>query len=372
MDHLDESAFFTTIRDTVRSKEQMLLTRMRTLKLNMESVLKRRYFAVSSRTFQLVAVASVAISIWSSAFLLLALIFASLFDPTPAIPRAFLILYISYLLLDDSPTSGGRPVPVIRRAYFWQYFRDYFPIQVIKQRATFSFTASESYMIGYHPHGVSGLGAFGAFGGRYAELDKIFPGIELFGCTLESNFHIPILREFLLAMGGVSVSEKSIKAVLARGPGNAVVVVPGGAAEALHAKPGSHELTLKKRTGFFRIAIETGSHLVPVYAFGENEIFDQVCHYPLVSYFNAWMVRKLGFFLPLYSGSGAVPLNPVPKRSPIITVIGQPIHVSKKECPTRQDIEDLKCKYIKELCQIFDDFADVYAPLRVSNLNFAE
>ena len=370
--HLDESAFFATIRETVRRKEQILLARMVNLKIDLQSVIKRRYLAISCRTCQFLAVSAVAISIWSAAFLLLALIFASLFDPSPAIPRSVLILYIYYLSYDDSPTSGGRPVPGIRRADFWKYFRDYFPIQVIKQKAAFTFKPSHTYMIGYHPHGVSGLGAFGAFGSRYAELDKIFPGIELFGCTLESNFNIPILREFLLAMGGVSVSEKSIKSVLARGPGNAVVVVPGGAAEALHAKPGSHELTLKKRTGFFRIAIETGSHLIPVYSFGENEIFDQVCHYPAVSSFNSWMVRKLGFFLPLYSGCGAVPLNPVPKRSPIITVVGQPIEVEKKLFPTREDIEVLKCKYITRLCRIFDDFADVYAPLRSSNLNFAE
>jgi len=226
-------------------------------------------------------------------------------------------------------------------------------------------------MIGYHPHGVSGLGAFAAFGGRYPELDAIFPGIELFGCTLQSNFNVPILRECLLAMGGISVSEGAIKAALSRGPGHAVVVVPGGASEALHAKPGSHDLTLQKRSGFFRIALETGSHLVPVYSFGENELFDQACYSPLTTV-NTWMVRTVGFFLPLYSGSGAVPLNPVPKRTPIITVVGQPIPVRKNPHPSKDDIEELKSEYICNLCKIFDEFADVYAPLRNANLKIVE
>lgn len=35
--------------------------------------------------------------------------------------------------------------------------------------------------------------------------------------------------------------------VLRKGPGSAVLVVPGGAAESLDAHPGTHSLTLKKR-----------------------------------------------------------------------------------------------------------------------------
>lgn len=50
----------------------------------------------------------------------------------------------------------------------------------------------------------------------------------------------------------------------------------GGAEEALDAHPGSHILTLSKRKGFIKIAIETGAQLVPMYCFGENELFEQV------------------------------------------------------------------------------------------------
>ena len=50
----------------------------------------------------------------------------------------------------------------------------------------------------------------------------------------------------------------------------------GGAAEALDSHPGKHMLTLKYRKGFARIALETGAQLVPVYSFGETELFEQV------------------------------------------------------------------------------------------------
>jgi len=54
------------------------------------------------------------------------------------------------------------------------------------------------------------------------------------------------------------------------GPGSAITIVVGGAEESLHARPGVMELVLKKRHGFIRLAIESGSLLVPVLSFGEN------------------------------------------------------------------------------------------------------
>ena len=56
------------------------------------------------------------------------------------------------------------------------------------------------------------------------------------------------------------------------GPGSAITIVIGGAEESLHARPGVLELVLKKRHGFIRIAIESGSLVVPVLSFGENGI----------------------------------------------------------------------------------------------------
>ena len=53
-------------------------------------------------------------------------------------------------------------------------------------------------------------------------------------------------------------------------------MILGGAAEALDSRPGCQMLTLKGRKGFIRIALETGSQLVPVYSFGETELYEQV------------------------------------------------------------------------------------------------
>lgn len=61
-----------------------------------------------------------------------------------------------------------------------------------------------------------------------------------------------------------------------RETGKAVVLVVGGAEEALDAHPGYHILTLKSRKGFIREALKSGASLVPAYSFGENDVFEQV------------------------------------------------------------------------------------------------
>jgi 2-acylglycerol O-acyltransferase 2 len=90
--------------------------------------------------------------------------------------------------------------------------------------------------------------------------------------TLESNFKIPFYRDVLLSLGICSVSKTSCRNILAKGPGNAITIVIGGAAESLSAHPGTADLTLKKRFGFVKIAIREGADLVPVFSFGENDV----------------------------------------------------------------------------------------------------
>lgn len=60
-----------------------------------------------------------------------------------------------------------------------------------------------------------------------------------------------------MAGGVCDVSKESLKHCL-QGSGNAAVIVIGGAAESLEARPGSHKLKLKDRKGFVKIALQNG------------------------------------------------------------------------------------------------------------------
>lgn len=83
----------------------------------------------------------------------------------------------------------------------------------------------------------------------------------------------------LLSLGIISVSKKSCQYILSKGSGSAVLIVVGGAAEALLAKPKTNDLIIKKRHGFIKLALVNGSSLVPVLSFGENDLYDQVLFY---------------------------------------------------------------------------------------------
>lgn len=50
-------------------------------------------------------------------------------------------------------------------------------------------------------------------------------------------------------MGICSVSKKSCQNILGQGGGSAITIVVGGAAESLSARPGTADLTLRKRYG---------------------------------------------------------------------------------------------------------------------------
>ena len=64
--------------------------------------------------------------------------------------------------------------------------------------------------------------------------------------------------------------------LLIRPSGNAAVLVVGGAAESLNTGDKQKvKLFLVRRKGFVKIALQHGRDLVPVFGFGENEIYEQ-------------------------------------------------------------------------------------------------
>lgn len=84
-------------------------------------------------------------------------------------------------------------------------------------------------------------------------------------------------REWAMLHGIIECSRESLHYMLnSEKQGNACVLVVGGAEESMDAHPGMTELTLMKRKGFIKVALETGASLVPCYSFGENELFEQV------------------------------------------------------------------------------------------------
>ena len=185
----------------------------------------------------------------------------------------------------------------------WKYAAKYHPISLIK---TSDLDPEKNYLMGYHPHGVFVSGAC-ALITNACDWDKKFPGIDRRHVCLDVGFHVPGFRELFLCTGCISSSRKAIKhclryttdmaiKILLFGqekhklrfhimsnftlysqPKNGVTsLVVGGAQEALQADTEVVELTLANRKGFVKLAMETGSDLLPCFAFGENQIYNMV------------------------------------------------------------------------------------------------
>lgn len=151
--------------------------------------------------------------------------------------------------------------------------------------------------------------------------------------TLKSNFFIPFFREIIMRLGCIDAESRTISACLSRG--TSVLIMVGGAEEAFYARPGSVDLVLKKRKGFVRLALRAGAAIVPVYSFGENDLYDQV-ELPEGSWgrrLQEAFKRHTGVAMPLFRGRGILQYSwgLLPRRVPLITVMGDPIDLPKIE-----------------------------------------
>lgn len=240
---------------------------------------------------------------------------------------------------DDSPVTGSRRPFMRGLTWWWSHACDYFPILLVK---TVDLDPNKKYIFGYHPHGIISVGAFGAFatdGARILSLSgtvlqptergfsALFPGIDRRLVTLPINFNTPFLREYILSLGCCDSSRETFRNVLNRG--SAIVVVVGGAAESMLVRPGEIELVLEKRRGFVREAIKANACLVPIIAYGENDVY-RVYHPNDTSWiarFQRTVKRYTGIGVPIFEGRSILfkDFGLMPDRRPIVIVVGAPI-----------------------------------------------
>ncbi|XP_062495231.1 2-acylglycerol O-acyltransferase 2 [Pezoporus occidentalis] len=273
------------------------------------------------------------------------------------------VLYAVWWFKDrEKPCKGGRRIHAIRNSVVWRYMRDYFPITLVK---TVELDPRQNYLMGFHPHGVLAAGAFINFCTEASGFSTLFPGITPHLMILPMWFRIPFFRDYLMSGGLVSSDKESASYVL-KNPkgGNVLAIIIGGAREALDARPGSCTLLLKKRKGFVRLAIEHGTPLVPVFSFGENDLFEQVRN-PQGSWLRRvqhQLQKFMGISLPLFHARGIFQYSfgLVPYRRPIYTVVGKPIPVQRNRKPSEEEVDRVHEKYLNELSKLFEEHKAKY------------
>nr|KAI8751415.1 2-acylglycerol O-acyltransferase 2 [Biomphalaria glabrata] len=295
----------------------------------------------------------------------------------------YLLIFTSYYLIPlcylawyfyDRPVScqGGRRSDWVRRWPLFRWSAAYFPVKLIK---TSELHPSKNYILGCHPHGVMSQSHFINFASEGTGFSDLFPGIRSYLSVLSGQFMFPIFREYFLLSGAIEVSKESIEWVLAKeGCGNAVAIMIGGAVEALEAHPGSFKLKIKSRKGFCKLALRHGACLVPVFAFGENDLFEQVANPDgsLVRRFQNFLTHALGFSPALFHGRGIFnyTFGLLPFRRPVSTVVGEPLNVERTETPSQEQIDALHGKYCAALEDLFETHKLKYGCKETDHLEF--
>ncbi|XP_015253546.1 PREDICTED: diacylglycerol O-acyltransferase 2-like [Cyprinodon variegatus] len=252
----------------------------------------------------------------------------------------------------QTPERGGRRTTFVRNWKVWQQFRDFFPVKLVK---TADLNPNKNYIFGSHPHGIMCVGAFACFSTESCGFAETFPGLQATLAILAGLFKIPLFREYLMCAGLCPVSKPSLVHLLSKsGKGNAVVIVVGGAAESLASSPGINRVVMRQRKGFVRTALEHGADLVPVYSFGENELFQQVIlsEGSLGRRLQDLFKSIMGFAPCLFVGERFALL---PFRKPVTTVVGSPISVPKCVTPTDEQVDHYHRLYMEALTKLFHE-----------------
>ena len=275
--------------------------------------------------------------------------------------RTILLLYMPYIFWDPSPSNGKRDFgnrSVYRSKQCYKWAAQYFDMNLVK---TCELDPKQHYIMLYHPHGIIGVGTNAALNTNGCDFEKIFPGVrasditkleltlsyltlftffsfpqlERAGVTLNESFRAPLLREWMLAMGYISANKHTLREALEV---QSIVLVPGGAAEALHARPGVMKLYLNNRKGFVRLSLETKCPLVPCIAFGENEIFEATEPSPL----QRQLSKVVRFSIPILK-------HIVPRRAKVVVVVGEPLDFGSET-----DVEKCHALYLEHLQRFYD------------------
>ncbi|KAG2431273.1 hypothetical protein HYH02_013405 [Chlamydomonas schloesseri] len=285
-----------------------------------------------------------------------------LYVQSSALTVAFL-LYLAYVVVGPGSKADASCSwkPTFRKWRIWKVMVAYFPGARLVKTADLDPTGR--YLFVSHPHGIIAISNWLAFGTDALGFSKLFPGLDLRCSTLTSNFWMPGVREYILAHGMCGVGRDTLKSILSSKPGRSVMLVVGGASEALLAAEGTYDLVLRNRKGFARLALQTGASLVPVINYGETDTFHTYIPPPSSRAAAIMKVLKqvFGFSTPLCWGTGLFGgWGMIALQVPLTVVVGAPIKVDKVAGASEAQVAALHKTYTEALLKLWADTSDKY------------
>ena len=179
------------------------------------------------------------------------------------------------------------------------------------------------------------------------------------GLAASSALRPPIFKQILRSIGVIDASRLIARRTLENG--ESLGISTGGVAEVFETNEDDECILLKERIGLIKLAIRTGSDLVPCYLFGNTKVLGCWAGegIPNGRRVLEWISRKVGFALIIIHGRFGLP---IPRRVPIMSVVGKPIptHHIKCENPTKEQIETVQGLLFEEMHNIFESYKGLY------------
>lgn len=208
------------------------------------------------------------------------------------------------------------------------------------------------YVFACYPHGVYGVCR--AFSGGLRNWEKLYPGITARWGSFGMAFYIPGVREFSLWAGCIDASKPVLMKNMNKYHEN-VMLLPGGIDEMqlTDSESKDTQLVMTDRMGYAKLAIETGSAIVPGFCFGEKWIHKQ---WVLPRWLRAWLYKTLKLSGTLLKGRGPTFLGYI--GVPLGYVWGEPIEVTQQEPGTVDDayLQEVHNKVQVSVRNIFDKY----------------
>jgi hypothetical protein len=195
----------------------------------------------------------------------------------------------------------------------------------------------------YHPHGLFSIGAV------LLAADLISRGEKIAFVTSSHMRWFNPLAKLMMDIAGIQIvgaTSAEVQAAMRKGE-RSLILVPGGYEEAVFTQNGFERLFLTSRLGFVKFAMRFGYNLVPVYAFGENDLYSTL---PIVSTIRD-ALAKYKIPVAIFFGHPNLPI--MPKRNSLKIFVGDRLEVPWTNDPPIQQLRAVHNVYVEKLIELY-------------------